>query len=442
MIAPTRPTPAAPPTTGWAPDPASVDRLLPIRPAVSLRDHLARLGPAPSRTGAAGLPGMLQAAGLLGRGGAGFPTSRKITSVAAAAARSGLAAVVVANCCEGDPTSLKDQLLIERSPHLVIDGALAAAAAVGADRVVLAAHEDSAALGTLLAAVRERPWTGHPVAVIGVPHRYIASEATALVRYMNTGDARPAGKLPPIRDAGIDGRPTLVCNGETLAHVALIARFGPAWYAAVGTAAEPGTALVTLGGAVPRPGVVEVAHGTTIRAVLGRAGAPPAGWALLGGLAGSWVNLAAVAGTGYSTGQLAAAGGTRGVGSIIVLPPGGCLLTETARILRHQARAGARQCGPCMFGLPAIATDMTDLSRGDRGALDRLRRRLPLIDGRGACGHPDGAVALAASALAALTTHQTGHLTRHLLGGTCQPPPPVVPLGPTPPTQHTTGWSP
>jgi len=337
--------------------------------------------------------------------------------------------VVVANCCEGDPTSEKDRVLISRSPHLVIDGAVAAAAAVGADRVVLAVAENTAAHRTMAIAVADRPRTSLTIDVVGLPHRYIASEATALVRFLNSGDARPAGRLLPIWERGVDGRPTLVDNAETLAQLALIARFGPGWFTAIGTAAEPGTALVSIGGAVPRPGVVEVPHGAPLGDVLACAGAAPTGWALLGGLAGRWVDLSRMTRIGYSTAELAAAGGTRGVGSIIVLPPAGCLLAETARILHHQAHAGARQCGPCMFGLPAIAADMTALAAGDRGALDRLRRRLPVINGRGACGHPEGAVALAASALSALTLHQPGHLSRHLTAGGCAAPAPMVPLG-------------
>jgi len=410
-----------------APNPTATDRLLPVRPTYGLAQHVARIGPLRSTTG--GLGQSLDAAGLLGRGGAGFPTGRKVHAVAAAVARTRLPAVVVANCCEGDPTSTKDRVLISRSPHLVIDGAVIAASAVGADRVVLAAGENSATHRILAAAVAERPGTALEIGVVGVPHRYIASEATALVRFLNSGDARPAGKLLPIWERGVGGRPTLVDNAETLAQLALISRFGPDWFAAVGTPAEPGTVLVSIGGAVPRPGVVEVPHGAPLRDVLACAGAPATGWALLGGLAGRWIELSGVAGIGYSTAQLAAAGGVRGVGSIIVLPPDGCLLTETARILHYQAQAGARQCGPCMFGLPAIAADMTTLGRGDRGALDRLRRRLPVINGRGACSHPDGAVALAASALAALTTHQPGHLRQHLTAGGCPAPAPVVPLG-------------
>ena len=418
---------------GRAPIPraTSTARLLPVGAGSSWADHLARLGPLPAAvTDAPGhLAQVLHASGLMGRGGAGFPTGRKVSSVAAAVLRSRLPAVVLANCCEGDPTSLKDRVLIERSPQLVIDGALHSAAAVDADRVVLAVHEHAPAEAQLLAALADRPDPGCEVTVVGVPSRYVASEATALVRYLNTGDARPAGKMVPIWETGVNGRPTLVDNAETLAQLALIARFGPAWFGSVGTVAEPGTSLVTIGGAVPRAGVVEVAHGTPLRAVLARAGAVPAGWALIGGLAGRWVELPAFAEIGYSTGELAAAGGTRGVGSIIVLPPGGCVLTETVRILRFHANAGARQCGPCMFGLPAIADDMAALAGGDRGALDRLRRRLPVIDGRGACGHPDGAVAVAASALSVLTGRDSAHLRQHRRARGCQPPAPAVPLG-------------
>ncbi len=432
--APYQPTPPA----------GRADRLLPVAGARSWRDHLARLGPpigmfGTQPAGSRDLAGDLDLAGLLGRGGAGFPTGRKVSSVIAAVRRFRLPAVVVANCCEGDPTSLKDQVLVHHSPHLVIDGALAAAAAVGADRVVLVAHEGSGAEQTLRSAVAERPGGTVDLAVVGIPGRYIASEATSLVRFLNTGDARPAGKLVPIWESGVDGRPTLVDNAETLAQLALLARFGPQWFAGVGTPAEPGTCLVTIGGAVPRPGVVEVPNGAPLREVLACAGALPTGWALLGGVSGRWIDLQQFADIPYSTAALAAAGLTRGVGSIVLLPNGGCILTETARILAFQAHASARQCGPCMFGLPAIAADMQELGTGDRGALTRLKRRLPVITGRGGCGHPDGAVTLAASALTALTVQQPRHLAQHLNTGRCQAPPPIVPLGTAVPTTRPTG---
>ena len=126
----------------WSAPPAhAIDRLLPNRPARTWRDHQQRWGPLevnPSEMGH--LAGALGASALVGRGGAGFPTGRKLASVAAAVDRFHRPAVVIANICEGDPTSAKDQVLAHHSPHLVIDGALAAAAAVGADRIVFAMH--------------------------------------------------------------------------------------------------------------------------------------------------------------------------------------------------------------------------------------------------------------------------------------------------------------
>jgi NADH:ubiquinone oxidoreductase subunit F (NADH-binding) len=414
----------------WSAPPAhAIDRLLPNRPARTWRDHQQRWGPLevnPSEMGH--LAGALGASALVGRGGAGFPTGRKLASVAAAVDRFHRPAVVIANICEGDPTSAKDQVLAHHSPHLVIDGALAAAAAVGADRIVFAMHSHSPAHSAILSAIAERPGATCVLEVLAVPARYIASEATSLVRLINSGDARPAGKLRPIWESGVAGRPTLVDNAETLAQLGLIARFGPAWFAGVGLLAEPGTTLVTIGGAVRRPSVVEAPNGARIGDLLACADAPATGWALFGGLSGRWVLLDEIADIGYSAAELAAFGVSRGVSSITVLPPDGCLLAETARLLEFQANASARQCGPCMFGLPAIAADMAALAAGERTALDRLRRRLPVINGRGGCGHPDGAVTLAASAIEALIQQQPGHLTQHLRAGVCTAPGPVIPL--------------
>jgi NADH:ubiquinone oxidoreductase subunit F (NADH-binding) len=336
--------------------------------------------------------------------------------------------VVLVNACESDPTSGKDAALIARSPHLVIDGALVLAAAVGAKRVVLAVGQRSA--GPALAdALAGRP-DARAIEMVAPPPTFVASEATALVRFLNTGDARPAGRATAIWERGVSGRPTLVLNAETTAQVALVARFGAPWFAAVGAAEEPGTALVTISGAVTQPGVLEVPVGVPVGSILRAAGATDPAWAMVGGLGGRWIDLRQHGDIPWSAAGLAVVGASRGVGSLIVLPPGGCVLDETARIMGFLAEAGARQCGPCMFGLPAIAADLAALSGGDRGAWDRLHRRLPVIDGRGACAHPDGAVGLVGSALRALASREPEHLTRHLDAGWCSAPPPVVPLGP------------
>jgi NADH:ubiquinone oxidoreductase subunit F (NADH-binding) len=98
---------------------------------------------------------------------------------------------------------------------------------------------------------------------------------------------------------------------------------------------------------------------------------------------------------------LKAAGGALGAGMVIALPASSCLLAETARIVRYLADEGAGQCGPCVFGLPALANAMADLAyHGGRGRAGRqLAALLPLVERRGACKHPDGVTQLIRSAV-------------------------------------------
>ena len=193
----------------------------------------------------------------------------------------------------------------------------------------------------------------------------------------------------------------LVHNAETLAHMAMIARTGPAAFRARGLAEDPGTSLVTVTGAVEHPGVVEIERGTPLIDVA--AAAQPAGEPqalLVGGYGGAWVAPGHFA-TPYASLSLRAIGATAGVGVVVVLGPTACGLMESARIVTYLAGQSAGQCGPCVYGLPAIAGDLTRLARGeaDAGLLGRLDRRLHEVDGRGACRHPDGAVQLARSAV-------------------------------------------
>jgi NADH:ubiquinone oxidoreductase subunit F (NADH-binding) len=206
-------------------------------------------------------------------------------------------------------------------------------------------------------------------------------------------------------EAGVDGRPTYVGNVETLAHLALIARYGAEWYRTAGTHSSPGTALVTIGGAVHSPGVVELPYGTRLRDIVDAAGgaAEPLQALLVGGYSGAWVAGPVASEVPFTHEDLARVGAAVGVGAVVALPVAACGIAETAHVLRYLAAESARQCGPCMFGLPAIAADFAAITAGstisDRRATRALERRLEVIPGRGACAHPDGAVRLAASAL-------------------------------------------
>jgi NADH:ubiquinone oxidoreductase subunit F (NADH-binding) len=135
--------------------------------------------------------------------------------------------------------------------------------------------------------------------------------------------------------------------------------------------------------------------------VLGLAGGAtePLQAVLSGGYGGTWLPLPAADGLPLTHEAFRTAGAALGVGLLLALPVSVCGVAETSRILTYLAGESANQCGPCMFGLPAIAADFAAIAGGTPGVLDRLRRRLGVIPGRGACAHPDGAVRLAASAL-------------------------------------------
>ncbi|MEU3277130.1 NADH-ubiquinone oxidoreductase-F iron-sulfur binding region domain-containing protein [Streptomyces antibioticus] len=411
------------------------------RPA-DLTDHLRRHGQPPVATALDSRTSMplveaVESAGLTGRGGAGFPTARKLRAVAERGGR----AVVVVNAMESEPASRKDQFLLAVAPHLVLDGAVLAATVVGADTVhVCLPRTRTAQYRQLSEAVDERRRARlDPVRLRlhALPHAYVSSESTSLVRWLNGGPARPQGSPPRAHERGVARRPTLVNNAETLAHLALIARHGPDWFRERGTPHEPGTTLVTVSGAIAMPGVQEVALGTPLATMLDRPGGPtqPLRAVLLGGFAGAWLPAEHVH-TPFTRRDLAPLGAAPGAGVLVALPHSVCGLSETARILAYLAAHGARQCGPCRFGLPAVADDFAALAAGraDPDLLPRLHRRTGLLPDRGACRHPDGAARLAASALSTFADD----VDHHLNDGPCPAAgnrPPLIPVPPAIPPE-------
>ncbi|MFN2537933.1 MAG: NADH-ubiquinone oxidoreductase-F iron-sulfur binding region domain-containing protein [Mycobacteriales bacterium] len=354
----------------------------------------------------------IEAAGLLGRGGAGFPTARKMRTVAA-----GKHPVVLGNACEGEPASRKDAVLLTRHPHLVLDGLDVAAAAVGARDRHLAVHAGSPALPVLRAALRERRT---PVRLHEVPPTYTASEESALVSFINTGTTKPLFTPPRPFEQGIGRRPTLVNNAETLAHLALIARHGPAWFREVGDAEEPGTLLLTVDGTV-----VEVPTGSLLHDVVALPGAQAV---LVGGYFGTWLSAAQARDLTLTHRDLRAAGGALGAGIVLTLPAGSCGLVETARVAAYLANESAGQCGPCLNGLPAIARAVRALAVGpwDDTTMTALDRWLGVVPGRGACRHPDGAVRFVLSALSVFADDVAAHRAGHPCAGARAAP--VLPL--------------
>jgi NADH:ubiquinone oxidoreductase subunit F (NADH-binding) len=218
---------------------------------------------------------------------------------------------------------------------------------------------------------------------------------------VNEGDPRPTSTPPRPFERGVDGRPTLVQNVESLAHAALIARFGDRWYREAGRGETRGTALVTISGA-PQSGVVEVEVGTTLAEVAARAGVQRAnGPVLVGGYFGGWADGVEAWRTPLDPVELRRVGRGFGCGVVSFLDQRSCGVRVTAQILDFMAGSSAAQCGPCVFGLRAIADAAARLAYGHAQG-DDLRRIggwSQTLAGRGACRHPDGAAGLVRSAL-------------------------------------------
>ncbi|MFF7983624.1 NADH-ubiquinone oxidoreductase-F iron-sulfur binding region domain-containing protein [Streptomyces sp. NPDC007901] len=383
--------------TALFPDVYMSPRLLaPGGAPADLATHEQRYGPLAHGDPAA-LLRTLAESGLTGRGGAGFPAYRKFVAVADAARRTDRAPVVVANGAESEPASHKDKTLLRLSPHLVLDGLQLAAEAIGAAEAYLAVEDGASYLESALAQRRDPV----RVQVVRLPARFLSGQASALVRYLSGGAAHPAHPIPPVRERGVRRAPTLVQNVETLAHLALIARYGAEWFRTAGTPGEPGSVLCTLHAPGREVRVVEAPFGMPVGRLLPLEGASAA---LIGGYHGTWIPAAEAAQVPLSAAHL-------GAGVLAALPSDRCGLAETARVLRYLALQSAGQCGPCLNGLPRIATAFRTLATpGPQGTTRTdISRWAGLTAGRGACHHPDGTIRLVRSALTTFTTELDAH---------------------------------
>lgn len=409
--------------------PGGLPRLLEGIPgdgAMSLEAHLSVHGEAPLPTRRRGrrsespLIERIERAGLRGHGGAGFPTATKLRAVAAPRKR----AIVVVNAAEGEPASLKDRTLMQTLPHLVLDGAQLAAQAVGADELVVCVCETAqASVETCTRALSERrglPLDSVRTHLTAIPGGYVSGQEAALVNHLGGGPAIPTFTPPMVFEQGVRRRPTLVANAETLAHVALIARHGPEWFRQLGTPSQPGSALVTLSGAVAHPGVYEIEHGASLVSLIEAAGGVLANprALLVGGYGGSWIGGEYLRAVALSDEHLAPHGASLGAGVVLLLSEHACPVAETARAARWMAGQSAGQCGPCIHGLDSIANSVQEIASGvaQGNVTQRIERLAALVRRRGACGHPDGTARFVTSALDAFGPEFADH-ARH---GPCE----------------------
>lgn len=367
----------------------------------SLAAHRERFGELP-RVDLPGLQELVESVGLRGRGGAAFPFAVKLQTAAARRKRP----VVVVNLSEGEPASAKDSALAMTRPHLVLDGAVAAAQALGTREVHVVLPGERPETARLMSrAVEERTdrvrWHRHRAG-----SRFVAGQARAVVELIEGRPNLPVTSWQPEAVAGVRGRPTLLSNAETWAHVGLLALRGAASYRLRGTAEEPGTALLTLTAPGTPPHVTEVEYGARLRDLL-----PPSalgGPALIGGFHGCWVSWETLGDLQVSVDGMRAQGLALGAGVVHAVGPHRCPLEVTSGITDYLASQSAGRCGPCFNGLPALAYAVRETLSGS-GSPERVEQLAGMVERRGACAHPDGTVRLVRSLFAMLPEEMEAH---------------------------------
>ncbi len=357
----------------------------------------------------------LERAALRGQGGARFPAVLKWGAL-------GADAVLVVNGAEREPGTIKDAHLLHHRPHLVLDGALSVAHDRGITRVLVAVPEGEAALADALTGARSEltqlgvlasPEAGGPaVETVAVPRAYVGGEETALLAAIQGGAAKPRLRPPFPAERGLHGRPTLVHNAETLADIALINAHGGDWWRASGTELDPGIGLFSVG----RLGGPTVLHerpfGYPVGTLLDEAGlAGPVAAILVGGYAGGLLNPDQRA-TPLAEGALTDCGARLGTKSILVVPPGSCVLRALIEIMRFFARETAVQCPPCHRGLPDMVALLERIEAGLAQPSDRseFETFMSTLRGRGLCALPDGAANVALSYVENLAEELEAHM--------------------------------
>ncbi len=303
----------------------------------------------------------IRAAGLRGRGGAGYPTADKWEAVRRTPADR---KIVIANLMGADPSALGDRALAEGNPHLVLEGLLIAAYATGAAEAIVAVRREwTVAIERLRAAAEEATAarlagylvlgtdTSIQLSVWEGSGAYVAGEETALISALAGDRGMPLNRPPYPARTGLSGAPTAVQNAETLAHVAWIVSHSAEAFASVGSEASRGTKLVTLMGKVAQPGLVEVPMGTPLIEMLSMAGGGVGATKALfvGGPSGGAIDAGSL-NTPYDYESLEAAGAIVGSGSILVTDASTCMVDTARFFVDFSAREACGKAVPCRIG--------------------------------------------------------------------------------------------
>ena len=319
----------------------------------------------------------IEAAGLRGRGGSGFPTAEKWRVARGTAADR---KIVVANLMGADPSSLGDRALAEGNPHLVLEGLLIAAYAVGASEAIVAVRRDwTDAIERLRNAVTEATDahlagylvlgtdTSVQLSVWEGSGAYVAGEETALLHALAGDRGMPAIRPPYPATSGLWDAPTVVQNAETLAHVAWIVSHSPEAFATVGSDASKGTKIVTIMGRVMEPGLLEVPLGTSLLDLIAMAGGGTGSTkaAFVGGPGGGAIDVGQLT-VAYDYEELEQAGAIIGSGSVLVTDTTTCMVDSARFFVDFSAREACGKAVPCRIGTKRLVE-----------ALDRILTATP-----------------------------------------------------------------
>jgi NADH-quinone oxidoreductase subunit F len=333
------------------------------------------------------------ASGLRGRGGAGFPVARKwLTAIDTGA----IPRYVVCNAGEDEPGSFKDRTLLEYRPHLVLEGTILAARAIGASQAYLCINEtyrDSiSAMTVAVDEARREGWLGPlSVSIHDAPTAYVAGEDSAMLEVLEGKPPKPRQKPPYPAVAGLFGKPTVVNNVETLANIPLIVRNGGAWFRTHGTMEHPGTMIFCLGDEMNHPGAYELPLGTPLRDLYQRLGGglkngKPLRAILPGGPSGAFLS-ADQLDISLDPESLHRAGSILGCGVVRFYSEGTCMVEETMRIAQFFARESCGQCPACRMETSMISAILERIQqgRGDPALFDQFQKIVDFNRDKGYC---------------------------------------------------------
>jgi NADH-quinone oxidoreductase subunit F len=337
--------------------------------------------------------------GLRGRGGAGFPTGRKWSFLP----KDVNPRYLVCNCDEAEPGTFKDHMLLEETPHLVLEGMLIGAYAIASHHAFIYIRGEFKRgyeiFCTALEEARAAGYVGKDLFGSGFDldvtvHRgagaYICGEETALLNSLEGKRGEPRLKPPFPAVEGLYGKPTIVNNVETLAYLVPILERGPEWFAAVGTERSKGYKIVSVSGHVQKPGNYEIPLGTTVREII----------ALAGGLRPGRSLMAVQPGGGssacifdehldwpYDYESMAKAGSMLGSGAFVVFDDTTDFVKAAYNLVRFFAHESCGQCTPCREGGSWMQRVLERLvqRRGISGDYEMLLRVSGSITGLNLC---------------------------------------------------------